>query len=251
MSAYVEVENVTLEIPIFDASRSFRTSLKNYITGGQIHEYVTGNKRFVSVRALENINFRLEEGDRLGLIGHNGAGKTSLLRTLAGVYKPLNGFVRTNRKITPLFNASIGLDFDDTGLDNISTIGMYLGMSQKYIASKKDEIIEFSGIGDFIHLPVRSYSTGMLVRLSFAIATAMEPEILLMDEGIGAADAQFSDLAKTRFQTFFNKASILVLASHSDELIHKLCNKAALLEKGRIVAFGDVDEVFKKYHGVK
>lgn len=246
MDTYLELENVTLEIPIFDINRSFRKSVFNYCSGGQIIQ--SSESRAVSVRALENVNLHLQKGDRLGLVGHNGAGKTSLLRTLAGVYQPSFGRMRHKGKITPLFNMSIGLDMDDTGVENISNIGMYLGMNPKEIALKKDNIIEFSGLSDFIHLPVRTYSAGMQIRLSFAIATAIDPEILLMDEGIGAGDAQFAEGAKVRLDEFYGKLDILVIASHSDDLIRQLCNKAMLLEHGKILAYGDVEEVLKIYH---
>jgi ABC-type polysaccharide/polyol phosphate transport system ATPase subunit len=247
MSSFIELENVTLDIPIFDVARSFRRSLFNYCTGGQIMQD-SGKKNMVNIRALENINFRLEKGDRLGLVGHNGAGKTTLLRVLAGVYTPLIGKMRSNGKITPLFNISIGMDLDDTGIENISTIGMYLGMTPKEIEDRKEEIISFSELGDFINLPVRTYSSGMMVRLSFAIATSLQPEVLLMDEGIGAGDAQFAEKAKARLDEFYRNIDILVIASHGDDLIRQLCNKAMLLEHGKVMAFGEVEAVLEQYH---
>ncbi len=146
---------------------------------------------------------------------------------------------------------AIGLDLDDSGLENIATVGMYLGMTAEEITRKKEDIIAFSGLGDFIELPVRTYSAGMQVRLSFAIATALNPEILLMDEGIGMGDAQFTENAKIRLEAFYNRLHILVIASHSDDLIRQLCNKAMLLEHGKIVAYGDVESIFERYHGKK
>lgn len=250
MTACIELKNVNLDIPIFDVSRSFRTSMFKYCTGGRIIEN-SGKSGIVNIRALEDITFSLQKGDRLGLVGHNGAGKTTLLRVLAGVYKPSQGKIRCNGKITSLFNMSIGMDLDDTGFENISTVGMYLGMTRKEIAEKREDIIAFSGLGDFIGLPVRTYSSGMLVRLSFAIATTLDPEILLMDEGIGAGDAQFAEGARARLEAFYSKLDTLVIASHSDDLIRQLCNKAVLLEHGRMIAYGAVEEILRIYHKVE
>lgn len=242
---YLEAKNITVDIPVFDVSRSFRQSLIKYYVGGKI----SNSTSVVTVRALENINFSLQSGDRLGLIGHNGSGKTSLLRVLAGVYRSFYGELKYHGKITPLFNPSIGVDADDTGLDNIFTIGMYLGMSRQDIESKKEEIISFSGLGDFVHLPVRTYSCGMLLRLGFSIATSLEPQILLMDEGFGTGDTEFTEKAQMRLESFYKKLDILIMASHSDDLIRKLCNKLLLLENGKIKAYGNVDEVLNIYHG--
>jgi len=246
MDAFLEVNSLTIDIPILDASRSFRTTLMHRYIGGQIKR--NEKSRQVSVRALDNISFRLEKGDRLGLIGHNGAGKTTLLRLLSGVYKPLRGTYHYRGKITPLFNISLGLDLDESGIDNIHTVGMYLGLSKQEIQRKMDEIIAFSELGDFIHLPVRTYSAGMLARLSFAVATSVESDILLMDEEIGAGDASFAEKAQERLKSLYSKMSIIVIASHAEDIIRKLCNKAILLEHGKIVAFKGVDEVLKLYH---
>lgn len=244
---FIEVRNVTIDIPIYDSSRSFRKSLFNKYSsklGGKIQS----SGKHVHVRALDKINFRLEEGDRLGLIGHNGAGKSTLLNVLAGIYIPHTGSVNINGKVTPLFNPSLGLDSDDTGYENIFTIGMFYGLTKQAIQAKCDEIIAFSELGDFIHSPARTYSSGMLLRLSFAIITSLKPEILLMDEGIGAGDAGFAHKVTERLESFYNKINILVLASHSDGLIKQMCNKVMLLEHGKILKFGAVDEVIDFYH---
>jgi len=247
MNTFIELKKINLDIPVYDARRSFRISTFQYLTGGQIMQNKTNNK-LTSIRALDNISFRLEKGDRLGLIGHNGSGKTTLLRVLAGTYKPLAGTIQCKGKITPLFNIAVGMDLDDTGEENIATVGMYLGMTKKEIEDRKEEIIEFSELGDFINLPVRTYSAGMQVRLSFAIATALKPEILLLDEGIGAGDAQFAEKAKARLEEFYRGLDILVIATHSDALIRQLCNKALLLEHGKIKTYGAVDAVLEAYH---
>ncbi|PHQ81665.1 MAG: ABC transporter ATP-binding protein [Coxiella sp. (in: Bacteria)] len=241
----IEVENVTVEIPVFDPSRSFRGTL-GAMLGGKIHS--RGNSKKVFVQALEDINFSLKEGDRLGLIGGNGAGKTTLLNILAGVYLPHRGSVRVTGKIMPLFNISLGLDIDNTGFENINTMGMYHGLSKKTINERREEIIEFTELGDFIHLPARTYSAGMLLRLSFAIVTTLlEPDILLLDEGIGVGDAIFAKKSEERLKSFYKKLSILVMASHSNDLIKNMCNKAMLLDHGRIIKYGPVDEVLDYY----
>jgi len=239
---------VTIEIPIYDSNRSFRKALFNRYSGklGGVIQQSSG--KHVHVRALHEINFRLEEGDRLGLIGHNGAGKSTLLNVLAGIYIPHRGTVNINGRVTPLFNPSLGLDPDDTGYENIYTIGMFYGLTKQAIHDKCDEIIAFSELGDFIHSPARTYSSGMLLRLSFAIVTSLNPEILLMDEGIGAGDAGFAHKVAERLESFYNKINILVLASHSNELIKQMCNKAMLLEHGKIIKLGAVDEVIDLYN---
>jgi len=258
---YLQLNNVTLDIPVFDAARSFRRSLLNIVSnlgkshsdskhpkamlGGNISSDPTTG--IVSVRALDNISLRFNSGDRVGVIGHNGAGKSTLLRVLAGVYEPLIGNVVTSGKLMSLMNLSLGLDMDDTGLQNINTVGMYLGMGKEEIARKIDQIVDFSDLDKYINLPVKTYSSGMLCRLSFAIATSLEPNILVMDEGIGVADAQFAEKANLRLKEFYDSVEILVVASHSEGFIKSLCNKAILLEKGKLVTFGDVDSVLARY----
>lgn len=241
---YIEVKNVTIDIPVFDSNRSLKRDLYCRYLGGGIKK--TSNKH-ICIRALEDVSFRLEEGDRLGLIGHNGAGKSTLLNVLAGIYIPHAGSISINGKVTPLFNTSLGLDIDDTGYENIYTIGMYYGLNKKEIDKRKDEIIAFSELGDFIYLPARTYSSGMLLRLSFAIVTSMKPDILVMDEGLGVGDAKFAQKAEGRLKSFYTNLSILVVASHSNELIKNMCNKAILLEHGKLLKFGNTEEILDLY----
>jgi len=248
MEKFIDLKHVTVDIPIFDSNRSLRKALYNRCVsklGGQIQQ---SSRKHVFVRALHDISFTLNDGDRLGLIGHNGAGKSTLLNVLAGIYQPHSGVIKVRGKVTPLFNPSLGLDADDTGYENIYTIGMFYGLTTQAIDAKRDEIIEFSELGDFIHSPVRTYSSGMVLRLSFAIVTSLNPEILLMDEGIGAGDAGFAHKAQKRLESFYEKINILVMASHSDTLIKKMCNKAILLEHGKMIMLGPVDEVLALYH---
>lgn len=245
MQNLIEVKNVSVEIPVFDVRRSFRQSIANKL-GASINQ---GEKDKVFVHALKDISFSLMPGERVGLVGHNGAGKTTLLRLLANIYKPTSGSCVCRGKVTSLFSVGLGKDMDDSGLDNIKTMGMFLGMTKEEIAKKTNDIVEFSELGDFIHLPVRTYSSGMSTRLSFAVATSLEPDILLMDEGIGAGDASFAEKAERRLTQFYGRLKSLVLASHSDDLIRQLCNKAILLEHGTIKAMGGVEEILALYHG--
>lgn len=241
----VIVDNVRVDFPVYGAQRSFRKVLFERATGG----LVTREKRDrIVVKALSGINLSLKDGDRLGLVGHNGAGKSTLLKVLAGIYEPVEGRILVDGKITPLFDTLPGLDSDDTGYQNIITAGMIFGMSRQKIEELLPDIEEFSELGEYLGLPVRTYSLGMMTRLGFAFATAMEPGILLMDEGIGAGDARFAERAEKRLKEFMNRSSIIVLASHSEVLIRSICNKAVLMQSGRIVAAGSVDEVFEQYN---
>lgn len=240
----IKLENVTMDIPIIDPSRSIRTSLVSRYTGGRISR---GDNNEVTVRALENVSFSLEDGERLALIGHNGSGKTTLLRLLAGIYWPTSGLISVNGRITPMFNPSLGMDMDDTGFDNIYNIGLFFRMTTDEINEKIDDIAEFCELGEFLSLPVRTYSSGMLVRLAFAVATAVDPEILLIEEGIGAGDARFAERAEERINSFYSKLNVLVIASHSEALIRQLCTKALLLEHGNAIVYGDIDEVLYTY----
>lgn len=238
------LDNVIVDFPIYGAQKSFRSALRA-ATGGLIRR--ESADRHITVRALDHFSLTVKHGDRLGIIGHNGAGKSTLLRVCAGVYEPSEGRVHIEGKVSPLFNASPGLDPDDTGYENIITCGLFLGMTREEIAQKTPDIEAFSELGDYLSLPVRTYSTGMLTRLGFAIATAINPEILILDEGLGAGDARFAEKAKERVDALIERASILILASHSDDLIKSLCNRAILLQSGRVITEGKVDEVTEAY----
>jgi len=187
------------------------------------------------VQALGNINLELKSGDRLGLIGHNGAGKSTLLRVLAGVYEPSSGdFVRRGT-VASLIDPALGIEVDATGVENIMLRGLVMGMSKRQVDDLTPAICEFSGLGEYVNMPVRTYSTGMLMRLAFSISTSIEADILLMDEWLSVGDAEFTEKAEARMKDVVAKSGILVLASHSLDLIAKECNRVIYLEHGRIV----------------
>jgi ABC-type polysaccharide/polyol phosphate transport system ATPase subunit len=244
----VVLDNVFVEFPIYGTGRSLRTALFAHATGGLIQRDA-GSRRRVVVRALSGVSFTLRDGDRLGLVGRNGAGKSTLLKVLAGVYQPVSGQVLVSGQITSFFDVLPGLDPEDTGYENIITGGLLLGMTRATIESRIADIEQFSELGEYLALPVRTYSAGMMARLGFAVATAVDPGILLVDEGIGAGDARFAERALHRMQAFIDRSSILVLASHSDALIRAWCNRAALFESGELRLIGDVDSVLDAYHG--
>jgi ABC-type polysaccharide/polyol phosphate transport system ATPase subunit len=244
--ASIVLEDVVVDFPIYGAQKSLRSELLGRATGGVIrHE--GAHQRRVTVRALDKVSLTLEHGDRVGLIGHNGAGKSTLLRVLAGVYEPTSGRIAMDGSVSPLFNTSPGLDPEDTGYENIMTCGLFLGMTRDEILRKMPDIEQFSELGEYLSLPCKTYSSGMLMRLGFAIATAIDPEILILDEGLGAGDARFAERAGQRIDALVARSSIMVLASHANSLIQSMCNKAVLMEGGKFRAFGPVDEVLALY----
>jgi ABC-type polysaccharide/polyol phosphate transport system ATPase subunit len=244
--ATVIVDDIHVEFPIYGSARSLRQTLFARATGGLIQREGSRQRRVV-VRALSGVSFSLHEGDRLGLVGGNGAGKSTLLKVLAGVYQPAAGQVLVSGKITSCFDILPGLDPEDTGYENIVTGCLLLGMRPQAIERTIADIEEFSELGEYLSLPVRTYSAGMMARLGFALATAVEPGILLVDEGIGAGDARFAKRASERLGAFVQRSSIVVLASHSEALIRDWCNKAALIDAGQLLLIGEVDEVLKAY----
>jgi ABC-type polysaccharide/polyol phosphate transport system ATPase subunit len=246
--ATVVLENVSAHFPIYGAQqRSLRKALFQRATGGSIEREGKNHDR-ITVKALTDISLTLNDGDRLGLIGHNGAGKSTLLKVMAGIYEPVSGIVRVEGRVTPLFDAMPGLDSEDTGYENIVTSGMLIGMTRQQIEAKIPEIEEFCELGEYLNLPVRTYSTGMTMRLGFALVTALDPGVLLMDEGFGTGDLRFAERAMARMKDFVGRSPIMVLASHSDMTIRSMCNKAIMMEAGRIVASGPVDEVCDRYY---
>lgn len=231
--ALISLKNVSVNFPIYGAgAASFKKTLAASVTGGRFGKETGVNV----VQALSNIDLELNSGDRLGLIGHNGAGKSTLLRALAGVYEPSSGEFIRQGTVSSLIDPSLGIEADATGIENIMLRGLVMGMSKKQIDTLTPEICEFSGLGEYVNMPVRTYSTGMLMRLAFSISTSVQADILLMDEWLSVGDAEFTHKAEQRMKDVVAKSGILVLASHSPELIAKECNRVIHLEHGRIVS---------------
>jgi len=243
--ASIRLDHVSVLFPIYNGtSRSLKNRLIAAGTGRRIGADGT---RHVVVQALSDISAEIMHGDRVALVGRNGAGKTTLLRVMAGIYEPVAGNVIVEGQVAPLFDVSLGMDPESSGYENIMLRGLYLGLSRAEVAVKIDEIADFTELGTFLEMPLRTYSAGMHARLAFAISTCIEPEVLLLDEGIGAGDEAFLEKASYHLNAFVQRAGILVLASHSEQLVHTLCSKAILLDQGRIIAAGTIDEVFEKY----
>jgi ABC-2 type transport system ATP-binding protein len=204
-------------------------------------------KQHVIVNALNDLSFTIENGDRIGLIGHNGSGKSTLLRLLAQIYEPTTGSIHIEGAVSPMLDIMHGVEAELTGNENIILRGTVLGLSRKAIQEKMAEISEFSGLGDYLSMPIRTYSSGMMVRLAFAISTSIQPDILLIDEVFGAGDADFMEKARQKMLSLLQQSSIVVLATHANDLIQELCNKALLLESGQVKYFGSVDEALRIY----
>lgn len=246
--ALIRLNHVSVSFPIYSAgSRSIRARLMAAGSGGRIG---TDKASHVVVRGLHDVTVEIEHGDRVALIGRNGAGKTTMLRVMAGIYEPIAGAALIEGKVAPLFDVGLGMDPESSGYENILLRGLYLGLSRAEVRAKADEIAEFTELGSFLSLPLRTYSAGMQTRLSFAVSTSIDPEILLLDEGIGAGDAAFLQKARRRLDGFAARAGILVLASHSEKLVRQLCTRAILLDQGAIVAMGPLDEVLQRYRMV-
>jgi ABC-type polysaccharide/polyol phosphate transport system ATPase subunit len=254
-NAYIKAIDLSIEFPIYDAtSRSLRHILmlrpianmvrgSTYV-GGTI---TAGQSGTVVVRALNNISFEIGSGERVGLIGHNGAGKTTLLRAMAGIYESTAGTMETAGRIVPLFNLMDGMLPDATGREFMRVRGILLGLETNEIVDLAAEVDDFCELGGYIDMPVRTYSSGMLVRLAFALATSVTAEILLFDELIGAGDARFLKKAEDRLHHFVNRSSIIVVATHNQKVLSDWCNRVILMEHGNLIHDGGVEETLKIY----
>ncbi|MCX7318426.1 MAG: ABC transporter ATP-binding protein [Hyphomicrobiales bacterium] len=240
------LNNVSVSFPIYHGgSRSLKKALLFRSSGGQL---ASDASQRITVEALRNVTLSFQTGDRVALIGHNGAGKTTLLRAMAGIYEPVSGEVTTHGRISPMFDISLGIDGDISGYDNIRLRGLILGLSAREVEERMADITEFTELGDYLDIPVRTYSSGMMSRLTFAVATCFEPEILLMDEWIVAGDANFLAKAQNRIEGFVRKAGILVLASHSTEICRQWCNKGVWMARGEVKMVGDLEDVLTAYN---
>ncbi|HVI32357.1 ABC transporter ATP-binding protein [Phenylobacterium sp.] len=233
----ISCRDLTLRFPVYGVdAKSLKKHLANITVGGKLGQHHGSTE----VTALSHLNLELRAGDRLGLIGHNGSGKTTLLRALSGAYEPDEGQIEVEGRIAPLLDLGLGIDPSATGYDNIRLRGRIAGLSSKDIEEKMGEIAEFTGLGPFLAMPVKTYSAGMQARLAFAAATAVEADVLLMDEWIAVGDADFQKLAHKRLLKLVERAGILVLASHDLDLLRLYCNKVMRLEGGVASAVTDI-----------
>ncbi|MBO1026940.1 ABC transporter ATP-binding protein [Ochrobactrum sp. SD129] len=243
----IKLQNVSVEFPIYNSSsRSLKNRVLSIATGGKIERRTD---RLVIVRGLDNVSLTFRDGDRVGLIGHNGSGKTTLLRVLSGIYTPTHGSAVIDGHCVSLININLGIDPDATGRENIRLRSAMMGMPPEEIAEKFDQIADFSGLGEFLDVPFRTYSSGMQLRLAFATSTAVRPEILIMDEWLSTGDEDFKDRANTRMRELVDSTKILVLASHSKELMEKNCNRVIWLEHGRVKMDGTPADILPVYFG--
>jgi ABC-2 type transport system ATP-binding protein len=241
----IVTEDAWVDFPIFDArSRSLKKTVMGVVGGN-----IDSASKVPIIEALRGITLRLEHGARVGLVGHNGAGKSTLLRLLSGIYEPTRGVATIRGRVAPVFDLGVGMDPEISGYENIIIRGLFLGMTRKQMEQRVDDIAEFTELGDFLGMPLRTYSTGMRVRLALGVVTSIDPEILLLDEGIGAVDAAFLEKSKKRLAELVERSGLLVFASHSDEFLRELCNSAIWLEHGQIKKQGELEEVLRAYKG--
>jgi ABC-2 type transport system ATP-binding protein len=240
------LDDVSIDIPIYDVSRA---SLRKAVLGRPIGGRFAQSGSHVTVKALKNVTFHAHDGDRIALVGDNGSGKSTLLRVASKVYPPTSGRITIAGNISPLFDATLGMSMDATGLENIQIAGTIWGMTRAQIRNSVDDIAEFTELGDYLKVPVRTYSNGMLLRLAFAIATARDPEILLIDEIIGVGDTTFFGKAFARLQNLAQRSRILLVAAHQNDLLRLLCDKAIWLNRGNLVQYGDIHSVLAARDG--
>ena len=237
----INLRDVSVSFPVIRPERSLKWMIADLMAGRK------DKKKLERFNALQNVNLHIEHGERVGIIGRNGAGKSTLLKVMAGIYPPTGGEANASGRICPLFEFATGFEMDLSGLENIRIRCMLLGMSNEEIDEKLPSIGEFSELGDFLNYPVRTYSGGMFIRLAFSISTSADPEILLLDEVMGAGDKDFAAKAQKRMFEFIERGSLVVYVSHSLGILSDVCSRIILLEHGRIIMDGQSDEVIDYY----
>jgi ABC-type polysaccharide/polyol phosphate transport system ATPase subunit len=241
--AYINLRNTSVTFSIYNTkTRSVRNQLIRAIGGS-----VQSIDNTVYIKALKNINLEIKQGERVGLIGHNGAGKSTLLKVLSGIYEPTDGFIQINGYTSSLTDITMGMDPESSGYENIIMRCIFMGMSFKEAKAKVKEIIDFSELSEYIDLPTRTYSSGMYLRLAFTIATAVTPDILIMDEMIGAGDAAFIEKARQRSMELIKKTKIMVISSHDMQMMRDICTRGIWMEKGKIRMDGNIGEIVEAY----
>lgn len=240
MSNYIlEIKNVSMR---FNLSKEKISSIKVYIL-----KALKGQLEYNSFYALKNVSFNVRKGERVGVLGLNGAGKSTLLKAIAGVYKPTEGTIIKRGKIIPLLELGAGFERQYTGRENVFLYGSFLGYSKEFIESKYDEIVEFSELGKFMDVPVENYSSGMRARLGFAIATVVQPEILILDEVLSVGDARFRKKSEQKIRSLMKDDVTVLFVSHSATQVKNICNKAIILDHGQLIAQGDAEEMCEIY----
>jgi len=214
--------------------------MKKRLLGAASRRVKADAQNRVVISALSGLNFTIESGERVALVGHNGAGKSTLLRTLAGIYEPVGGRLTVEGEIASLIDSAAGMDILSTGRENIRLRGLYRGLDATQIAALEADASEFSGLGEFLDVPIHGYSAGMSIRLAFAVATAVQPQILLMDEWFSTGDAEFMATAETRLEQLVTASEILIIATHDMNVVKRWCNRMITLEAGRIVGDGGI-----------
>lgn len=241
---FIELDRASVEFPVFDAAaRSLKTTMLKKVVGSTI----ASKGGHVIVRGLTDVSLTLKDGDRLGLVGHNGSGKTTLLRVLSGIFTPTSGTARIEGDCVSLINMALGIDAEATGRENILLRAAIMGMSRAEIAARIDEIADFSGLGEFIDMPFRTYSSGMQLRLAFAASTSIRPEILVLDEWLSTGDEDFKKNANDRLRQMLDTTRIVVLASHSQALLREHCSRVVWMERGAVYMDGPAGEVLEAY----
>lgn len=246
--AFVHLRDVHVEFPIYNARTR---SLKNRIlarTSDSFRRFAERNNETIVVKSLQGVTFDLQDGDRVGLIGRNGAGKSTLLRVLSGIYEPTAGNIEISGQVVPMTDITLGMDMEASGYENIVLRGIVLGMTRTQARAMIPDIEEFTELGAHLNLPVRTYSSGMRLRLAFGISTCLRPEILVMDEVIGAGDHYFIEKSRKRLNDLIANASILAIASHDESILRNFCNKGIFMEDGKLIYYGDIDSAIKMYN---
>jgi lipopolysaccharide transport system ATP-binding protein len=230
MTTSIDLKGVTLDYNLYSVkAQSLRNAVLNVAVGGRL---IKSGRDVTTLRALSDINLSLREGDRIGLVGHNGSGKTSLLKVMAGIFEPTAGVVDVRGKVSSMISMSIGLDPEASGLQNIKNLAMMQMMPDREIKRRLPDIVDFSELGAFVHMPFKTYSAGMMARLTFSVATQMDADILIMDEWISAGDAEFQKKAAARLTSMVDKAKIVVIATHDRALAATVCNRIMNMEAG-------------------
>ncbi len=244
--AHIVLDKASVELAVYNSrGRALKSEILRRTVGGGLQD--DRDRSIKVVKALNEVSFEARDGDRIGLIGGNGAGKTTLLRVLSRVYPPTGGHVAIEGRVSSLIDLSMGMDSDASGYENIEMRGIMLGLSRKQAQAIIPDIEAFSELGEFLSLPIRTYSSGMMLRLAFAVSTAVHPDILILDEIIGVGDAAFAEKAEKRLHSMIEKASIMFLASHDNNTIRRFCTRTLWMKGGQLMLDGPPDEVLEAY----